>query len=164
MTESILLDVQRGVVHTIQQAVRSWNGEQHHARFAHHVTEVVSVCLRWPDELAKAIQTLWKAAVANLLDDHQKTGEQVLDLFDNGLRLLKVLLEKTNELERNGLSVPNATELPGTIEKMSLMRQDFVDRWLWVNDEILQEAKAEYARGEFQTVREIMDELQGKTP
>jgi hypothetical protein len=66
--------------------------------------------------------------------------------------------------ERQGPAIRRSGELLAALERLQHMRQQFMDGWLWITPEIIQEAREEYARGEYQTVREILDELQGKNP
>lgn len=164
MTENILLDIRRGVLETAERAIRSWKTEQRTAGLARRVEELLSVCLRWPQENEEAIRRLWKRAAAGLIEDFQKTGQQVLDLFDDDLTVLASLRETIRLLEEDGHPIQDSTKLGGALDELRRMREHFVERWLWISEEMIEEARAEYGRDEYQSIREILDGIPGSNP
>lgn len=163
MSESILFRIQRDSVHTLAETVRSWTEQPVNSTRAGEVEEVLRVCLRWPEAFAELWETLWRKAVANQIDDYQQTGEQLLDLLDRALSVLNPLTDQVRDQERQGRRLRGAAQLDPAREELRRLRQHYQERWPWLNETIIQEALAEYARGEAHSVRELLDELQGKS-
>lgn len=164
MTENLLLHVYRNNVDSLKEAVSSWRGEPDGARLVSELRDALRLCRSWPEEMRQLDRSLWKRGAANQIDDYQQTGEQVLDLFDRRLDALARLRDQATELERQRHHIEEAAELDQLREELSRMRQDFVDHWLWITEAIMEESRAEYARGDYQTVEEILRELQGPRP
>src|SRR5712691_1932409 len=142
MTETLLLDVYRSGVDVVARAVSSWQGERDNARLANEWRDALLVCRGWPEDMRQLERLIWKKIMANQVDDFQQTGEQVLDLFDRRLGTLAQLRDQAAELERRGCGIEGAAELDKLREELSHMRQDFDGRWLWINEAIIEEARA----------------------
>ena len=67
-------------------------------------------------------------------------------------------------MERKGCRIDDDAVLDKLREELAHMRQDFDNRWPWINESIIAEARADHARGDYQTVEEILRELQGPNP
>ena len=53
----------------------------------------------------------------------------------------------------------SADELATVLEEIRHLRQRYEEHWPWINQAIVQEAQVEIARGEYQTVEEILNEM-----
>ena len=60
--------------------------------------------------------------------------------------------------------IRRATELKQALEALKQTRVEFEKNWPWINEDVLAESREEYARGDFESVAEILDELQGHRP
>lgn len=164
MTENILVHAYGTSVEALERALVSWKREGSNSKLACEIEEALLLCSHWPDNAEDICRAVWRRVVAHQIDDFDKAGELVLGHFDNMLKTGEELCALVHDRVREGCSIKGAAELENLMEKLNRMRQKFVDTWPWFNEALIEEAKAEYARGEYQTVREILDELQGKNP
>lgn len=160
MSDTILLRIRRGTVQTLAEAVQTWAGRPLDAEQARDVRDALRICRSWPDELQDACESLWRRASANQVEDYQKAGELFLELVDQAGRTLETLGQRTQDFERQGRALPGVAEVKGIKDKLGRFRQQFVDSWPWVTEAVVQEALAEYARGDSRTVEEILEELE----
>ena len=162
MSDPTLMRLRRGMVQLVEDVLRSWPAERLDAKLAQDVAEALRVCRSWPEELEEVADSLWRRAAANQIDDSQQAGERVLDLVEHAVKALEQLALKVQDFERQGRPILEGKELPTVTDRLRRFRQQFQESWPWWNAAIVQEALAEYARGEAQSAREILDELQGK--
>lgn len=164
MSESVLLRIHRGSVQALAEVVQSWTNPGVRATLAREVEEAVRLCLRWPEEFQELWESLWRRAAASEIEDYQATGEQFVNHLDHALRILDTVRERIREQQQQGRALASAAKLETVHAELHRLRHHAQERWPWINETIIQEALAEYERGEYRSVREILDELQGTSP
>jgi hypothetical protein len=164
MSDSILWRIRRDGVQTLEEAVQAWAGAHLDARMAGELQDALRLCQRWPDEFEDVCDSLWRRAGTNEIEDYQHAGEGFLELVDRALQTLQLLAAKVQEFEGQGTAVAGAAGLRNVQDKLRRFRQQFLESWLWMSEAIREEARAEYARGDYRTVEEILDGLQGPNP
>lgn len=165
MTESILVRIRRNSVQALAEAVQAWPTDQFDGDRADDVREAIRACRSWPDEFTDILDSIWLRMRAHLSDmNFQETGEWLLGLIDQALQTLDRLNHLAQGFAQRGQTIPRAAQLGEIAEKLRRFRQQFRENWFWVDDGTLEESRAEYERGDYQTVQEILNELQGKTP
>src|SRR5206468_458181 len=128
------------------------------------LAEAVQLAGAWPEALRQGVEAQWIRAEADLIDNYQATGEATVRTFEETLQTLAELQALARAGGEQG-DLPKATEDLGAIlEAIQRMKEQFVAEWPWVSDQMIADARAEYARGECRSVEEILDELQGKRP
>lgn len=171
MADSILLETQRRVAETVRAAAGSWEsvrpnsppaGQSRH--LSRELAEAMRLTRSWPQALRDATEAQWLRADAGEIEDYQTAGEATLRTFEETVQALLRVQVSAEVSARQGPPIEGKEELDRTLEEVLRLRDEFVAGWPWVNEQLIAEARAEYARGEFRSVEEILDELQGQGP
>lgn len=162
ITKSIIC---KGQARTIEDVVCAWMSDHHEAMGVRDVEDVIELCLSLRDILISLNKDAWEQLLANKLrnviqagDILQKTVVQVLTTLES------VHDEGVQGARQKGYEVDNADRLDEAIEQVRRLKQDFEARWPFFDQRQLGESRANIARGEYQTVEEILGELQGHHP
>ena len=164
MADTVLYRIQSGVVQLIEEAVSSWKEGGRDGELLHELQGLVGLCLTMPDRLKEVWDLSCRRSGFWPASEHQENGEHLRALFDRAVIAIESLRDLARQFEQQGHPIRRSEELEQALERLKDLRQRFVDSWLWITPEIMQESREEYARGDCQTVQEILDELQSKNP
>ena len=162
MADSILLEAQRKVAETVRVAADAWVPAP--PAPSRELKEALRLTRSWPQSLREATEAQWLRADAGEIGDYQAAGEATLRTFAETVLALTGVQASLAASARQGRPIEGDEELERTLQEVLRLRDEFVAEWPWVDDRMIAEARAEYARGEFRSVEEILDELQGQRP
>ena len=164
MADTILYRIRCVDVQLLEEVLLSWQTNGRDDQVDHELEEALRVCLGLPANIREVLDATWRRLVAYQVEDTQKTGERLRELFERGLKVMVGVREQASAREHASRPVQRLGDLDEAIEKLKRLNHEFVEGWPWIDEKIIQEAREEYDRGEFQTVREILDEIQGTNP
>jgi hypothetical protein len=164
MVESLLFRACNDLTQFLAHNVGAWGNGGRTEPTAQDITDVLPLVLAWPAQIRQLVDSLWKRAVNHEVEDFQTDGESVLRLVDDQIHITEGLRSAIVRFEKQGATIRRGAELEGVLEELKRIRADFAAGWPEINEEILAESREEYERGEYQSAREILDELQGKNP
>jgi hypothetical protein len=164
MRESLLYRACSNVTQLLIDKVPTWANGGGNGVSTEETTDALVLVLAWPGQLRQLAESLWKQAVHGQVDHFQVAGQDFLKLADDQIRVIEELQRVVVKREQEGAHIRRAAELKQALEALTQTRTEFEKNWPWINADVLAESRAEYARGEFQSVAEILDELQGSRP
>jgi hypothetical protein len=122
---------------------------------------LVALCLTAPAEMVQLYDSAWDQAVSGQIDDFQQYGTDLLAVLDATQHNLDIVRGWVRGAESTGQTVGRATDLKRAAEELVALRREIEDRWPWINEQIIAEAKAELARGEFLELDEAFAQIAG---
>lgn len=164
MSDSALLSIQKCNVQSVRDLAETWPSKAVDVDTALEVQDAVRASRIWPDALEDVLDSLWWRIKEGRLDNIQESGERLLALVDQCLRVVELVGRRVQAFDRQGRSIRGSALLPNTEERLCSFRKKLEDTWPWITEEILAESRAEYERGEYQSVQEILDELHSSRP
>ena len=149
----------------MEEAVAAWKAEQPNGVQPREIGYLVKECLALPEELRRTYAAIFECAKAHELDDYHETGKAFQAQCNETLHLMNSVREWAHKLEGSGQKIAGAAELDAVTEELERKSQEVFERWPWLpTAEEVAEAHAAIARGEYQTVEEILNELRSKNP
>lgn len=164
MSRSLLLRINRDKALAIKDAVDSWRADHADAMMARDCEEVVRECLRFPDEMRDLWRSIWTRAEQNRIENFQEEGEELQDLFDRLLKLVARVQRWASRIEANGYRVENAAALDETVRQVQAMKEQIFAHWPGIDGTRVEEALAEYRRGEHWSPEDLLHGLQDSHP
>jgi len=162
MTETIHYRIQRSKAQAIVEAVEAWKAN-HATAPMRDAADLVRECLAFQEEMRRTYAAMFDRAAAGEIDDFQGTGEALRDLFGEILNSMRAVRDSVCQLDMSGQKVARAEELSAMIAELERKTGEIFERWPWLpTAEEVAEARAAVERGDFQTVEEILHELQSK--
>jgi hypothetical protein len=164
MVESLLYHACRSNTQLLTDRVAAWSNGGAPTATPQDAADALTLVLSWPAQVRQLAESLWKEAAAGKAGPLQETGESFLKLVDEQLTAVEKLQRVVEEQVRQGARLRRAADLGTVLAELRTVRERFAADWPWINEDIVAESRQEYDRGDFQTVAEILDELQGKNP
>ncbi|MBL8795041.1 MAG: hypothetical protein JNM56_14120 [Planctomycetia bacterium] len=163
MTDSLLFRLQCGKSRAIEEVVEAWKAEHAGAMAARDVEELVRECLRLPDEMRRIYREIFDRFTSGNIEGYHDIGKALQAQFEGNLRFMDSVRDMARRQTAAGHTIEGAAELERVLEDIRPKVQEIFERWPWMpTEEEVAEAKAEIARGNYQTVDEILDELRRK--
>jgi hypothetical protein len=125
------------------------------------LNRVVLLCLGIPTESQQLYESLWDRAMAGQIDNFTGAGNEVLGVIDTYARVLDTVKGWVQAAEQEGQRVPRAAELARAADELAALRKEVVERWPWISERSIAEARAEIARGEFLELDDAFEQIAG---
>jgi hypothetical protein len=151
-------------LHGISTAAGLWKRDHQEAMKVRDVEDLVRECLGAHDLLTDLYQEAWHLLLHNELTDVQAEGRFLELLLHRAERTWITIQERIHWAQGQGYSIDRSAELDQAIESGQRMSRTVSQRWPFIDPQQIEQARAELTRGEFQTVEEILGELQAQNP
>src|SRR5262245_53456781 len=164
MSEQILIRAHCEQLALLEAAVASWKQEERTPWQGREVNDALRLGRHWPEMLRAIEAARWRKAVDKQIDDFNAAGQEAQSYFDRSLALYDSLMELAREHRNLDHRTFDEDQLNGIREEIRLAGKEFVERWPWFTEEMVREAMEDYARGDYISVTEWLNELQGNHP
>lgn len=125
------------------------------------LADLIEICASFPQDARQAWDAQVRRAAAQQIEDYQQAGEALLRFIEDQLRLLGSVERLARAVADEGVPTLGTAQLGKTRTDLEELRWFIRDRWAWPpTAEEREEARAAYGRGEFQSVQEVLRELQ----
>ena len=165
MSETMLFRIRQGQIKALKETVELWRAEHKAAMAVRDVEDVIETCLELPESMRRLWNATFARIAANEIEDLQETGETLLAHFNGTLGFLEHVQGLARDFADKGHRVEGADELDRATEQLRQLRHGIFKHWPWLpTPEEVEEGQAAMARGDSQTVEEILHELQNRNP
>jgi hypothetical protein len=153
--------IYRGKLRTVEDAVEAWKAEHDDAMGVRMFEDVVRECLAAHTLFRDMQKERWEKLFAGKISEVQTTGENLIKTFETSLLVYSLVEECLLRVKRAGFRVNGEEEFEKAFPELRSAAADFKSRWPFVDLKQIEESRAAFARGESQSVEEILGELQG---
>jgi hypothetical protein len=150
----------RGHVRTIEDAVETWNAYQDEIEKVRTIEDVVRVCLFLYNHLSEWQKETWERAFANKIKNIQETGETFRRAYSITKYVFAEVAKGIRWAENENYSVDSAAEFERAARDIDALSNDLENHWPFISPDDIKDGLAEAARGEGQSVEDIIRELQ----
>jgi hypothetical protein len=163
MFETMLFRIRQGQIRALKETVERWQAEHKEAMAVRDVEDVIETCLELPESMRRLWNATFDRIAANEIVDLQDTGETLLAHFTGTLSFLEHVQGLARGFAGKGHRVEGADKLDRCLEQLRQLQHGIFEYWPWLpTPEQVAEAEAAIARGDSQTVEEILHELQNR--
>jgi len=109
--------------------------------------------------LKKLHRGAWDRLLGNQLKNVQQAGEMLRAVFEVALLILPKVGDCILGAERKGYTVAKTAEFEQAMKDLRHMNQHLLDQWPAIDAKQVEESRAAFARGEFQSAEDVVREL-----
>jgi hypothetical protein len=162
MTENLLVDIFGGRVQAFEGTVAPLRGLLPEDPLAEDVEEVVkTISADWPVAARQMWNWTLDRLIAGQISDTQAAGAALQGVLDGAVRVLGDFHRWVESLNRNGLSIGHVEDLGRAVGELRELRAYVVTHWPWLDKADIEEAEADYARGDYLPLDEAFAEIAG---
>lgn len=161
MSLLISLCLKRSIV--VDELVEAWQRDHQQAMFAHEVDELCAES----NEVCRLCANMWSQLREQLFDckvqDVDKTGRMALEAIEKALHGARRVLGLIADAGKLGFEINGAADLEEQVRNLEGIREKLLRKWPFYDHKMMEmsrESLADYARGDYQTVEEILHALQ----
>jgi hypothetical protein len=149
----------------IEDAVEEWKRDHDGAVDAGDTEDLVAITLELHAHLRDWVREAWGALFAGEPINVQETGDSLAKWLGKAVaELLPDVKACIDADERRGHTIEASNAFATAAQELWQLHDDVQRRWPRIDPREVEVARAEIARGEFQTGEEILRELQGDRP
>ncbi len=147
----------------VEDLIEPWKADHEYAMSVYDLRDAIQSCLR----VVPIIEGWRKALRSDLhgrkLSDPDRAGREFLKAIKVTLGLFQELHEAVSKAEQS-CPVEGSQELAQAESKLKTIGDEFRAHWPFIEPKRWAESAAAYQSGEYQSVEEILNELQGGSP
>jgi hypothetical protein len=151
----------RGRARTVEDAVEAWKDDHDAAMQARDTEDLVDISLEFTRFLLDWVQQSWERLFANNLRSIQETGLLLQRWLTRADELAKDVENCIRATKKQGYTVEGADEFAATVANLRRIKQDFEGRWPFVDENVMEDSRLAFQRGEGQDVEDLIRETQG---
>lgn len=147
----------------VEDLIEPWKADHEYAMRVYDLEDAIRSCLRVVPIIEGWRNALRSDLHGRKLPDPDRAGREFLKAIKATLGLFQDLREAVTRAEVS-CSVEGSQELVQAESNLKRIAQEFSARWPLIDPKRWAESEAAYQRGEYQSVEEILNELQGGSP
>jgi hypothetical protein len=151
-------------VRLLEDAIDDWKPDHDCAMMVRDIEDFIRVGIFAAEMLELWFLDLWRNAAKGLIGNPHAEGDTLLRTIDSARNLMIRSRSWIEWAESKGYSVDKRDQLDTTVQKLEALKNDLLARWPMVDEEQIGRAQEEFRKGEFQSVEDILRELQGANP
>jgi hypothetical protein len=158
-----LVHICRGKIFALEalaKEIEAWKFHHIEALEAGDVADWVNECLRIKDEVGEVIRRAQRRLFTNEVRDIPKLGRLVARFLTAALNVYRSTKEGVDLFVGQGHAIDKGNELEQALKEIADLKIRFIKSWPRVDRKIWNQTEAEYARGDYQSAGDILDELQ----
>jgi hypothetical protein len=168
MPGTTLLRLRRRLASAFEEELQAVEATPASAESAREIDALVRECLNH----AREFGPMWHAILEMLESaddvDYQALGQELKGVFERGIHLLRAMKVICEQYQQNELTIPSAGNLNDALRELEMLSASIFKNWPWPDDpgpafdpQQIAEAREAIARGDYQTLEELIGELRG---
>jgi hypothetical protein len=142
----------------------AWLSNHNDATQAHAAEEMVGECLELHELLKHGWDQIYESLFNEEIDDLDGSYEAISGAVARAIQATNQALKMAKLATDRGFKIEKVTELADRVPKLEELRLEIETNWPKVDEQMMAESGAEYAKGNWKYVEELLRDAQGYGP
>ncbi len=163
MTQASLIDFCGSQARLVGDLIEPWKRQHDLSSLAQALETAIPSLIRGCELLEETFPIIRNSLVHGRLPSVLEAGTKYYENYTGWIEDIEVLKSEADEAIRDGFAISGFDRLEMAIDRYRRFLKEEVELLPRIDPEMLARSTAEYERGEFQSVREVIDELRNRS-